>query len=669
MRISLAYFLLVALFATTQTQAQTKIWGAGAATGAAHGEFQSDFVQSGTASNYVDTAWTALSISHGGGTASPGSAYWTRTLSGGSQGAYWASRPPISSPSQANGAAIFDSDFMDNAGTAGAFGTGTAPTPHRGELISPKIDLTGYTDSALVVQFYSYYREFRINELSVSLSVDGGVTWSTAIDYRRFQADEDQGVVRVLFLNETGGVANLQDCRVRFVFDDDYYFAILDDVTIEVAPAYDIALGLPDPSVNTLAGEYTEARVGNNRYLPSWNVDPTNLKEWFYGLKVVNHGSQDLLPTANPRIRMNIDYTDPVSGAVTQDVYVDTLALDTIPLGGLNGPVGTEALRDIAFLATHGEGNYTVEYWVEHDLTDGSTSNDTSRHVFTLTGNTEGNYLSKCRLSATDGKPFSSRIILPAGGPFQTFEYGSMFFFPKGTTDSVKIDSVSYRYYVSNNYTGAATQTLLISVYRWTDADNNGTMAADGSELTQVGIGTSVLNNLAAGLRYEHATVTNFIDASSGGAMAPFDDGGIYLVTILQSPSLVGGSGTFDDVTGLWFGADEYNYAINAGVTTGADPVPHPSPVKVLDASGTGDWNWVGFGGDLLPSLGLYLSNKNTPTSTIAAAQELDAEVALYPNPTNLYATIFSIQNALTNGFQDIKIAHFVGRNFHSTIC
>ena len=42
-------------------------------------------------------------------------------------------------------------------------------------LISPRIDLTGYTDSALVVKFYSYYRQF-----SVSLSVDDGASWGTS---------------------------------------------------------------------------------------------------------------------------------------------------------------------------------------------------------------------------------------------------------------------------------------------------------------------------------------------------------------------------------------------------------------------------------------------------------------------------------------------------------
>ena len=102
----------------------------------------------------------------------PGNAYWTRSTLGYSQGAYWKGTTPISSPSQSNGAAIFDSDYLDNNGVLSVFGIGSSPGKHKGGLISPSIDLSGYADSSLMVQFFSLYRDYEIDELSLSMSLD-----------------------------------------------------------------------------------------------------------------------------------------------------------------------------------------------------------------------------------------------------------------------------------------------------------------------------------------------------------------------------------------------------------------------------------------------------------------------------------------------------------------
>ena len=57
-----------------------------------------------------------------------------------------------------NGFIIFDSDFYDNAGNAGAFGTGIYPSPHDGVLMTDEIDMSGYTD--ITLRFHSYFRTF-----------------------------------------------------------------------------------------------------------------------------------------------------------------------------------------------------------------------------------------------------------------------------------------------------------------------------------------------------------------------------------------------------------------------------------------------------------------------------------------------------------------------------
>jgi len=246
----------------------TKLWGAGANIGDADGKFSNNFTQANsfTAGDNINS-WTALSINQNGGSTTPGSAYWVRNLTGYSAGAYWSGTTPIASPSQPDGVALFDSDFLDNGGTAGAFGTGTSPSAHRGELISPRIDLTGYTDTAVAINFYSLYRNFQINELSVSLSADDGTTW-TSVDFTSLQSSMTEGDVSVIFPNFTAGVANLSQVRIRFTFDGDYYFAIVDDVVLCTASEYDLGLGFFDGDNSLLAESGEQVHLSNNRYYP-----------------------------------------------------------------------------------------------------------------------------------------------------------------------------------------------------------------------------------------------------------------------------------------------------------------------------------------------------------------------------------------------------------------
>jgi hypothetical protein len=219
---------------TSQVHAQA-LWGTEANTGQGDGQFDTGFTETGDANSLANSGWTALSINESGGSVTPGNAYWTRNLLGYSQGAYWEDDTPINSPSQANGVAIFDSDFLDNNGVVGNFGNGTSPSAHRGELISPLIDLTGNTDELIMLKFYSFYSNFQINELSIAASTDGGFSWGPSVDYRTYQADQTEGFIYVPFPADTlAGLSNLTAVRIKFIFDGDYYFSIVDDVTIMI---------------------------------------------------------------------------------------------------------------------------------------------------------------------------------------------------------------------------------------------------------------------------------------------------------------------------------------------------------------------------------------------------------------------------------------------------
>lgn len=646
-------FFCSCILTINDSNAQTKLWGVGAAVGQAEAEFQNNFVQATTAGAYSPTQWTALSIHENSGSVTPGNAFWTRSTTGLSQGGYAGSMSVANSPSQANGLAIFDSNFLDDGGTAGAGGTGTSPAHHKGELISPRINLTGATDSAIIVRFYSYNRLKSSADLSISISVDDGVSWAATIDVKTIQPAASsasiQGEVSAMFPSVTTGVANLSQCRIKYTFDGRYYYAMIDDISIEMAPEYDLAIGLPNRNGSTYFKTGDMIRVGGNYYNPLMNLDPNNLGDWSWGAKVINKGWKTIVPADAPRIKCSIDFMDASTGAVTTGVYLDTImggATDSIIGNDKDGIALVDYLRDIDFIMNNGAGRYTVTYWVEHDQTDASAQNDSVQHTFVITddvGGTQSHYLSKARLSSSDGRVYARSSIFPGSAPHTAFEYGSVFYFPRGATDSIRIDSVDFRYYVPSNFSGNATQTLYANVYHYVDGSNGGAAngALVGDELTQVGVASITLNGLGTTLgkgSYHLATFTNFVDASAGTAMQPLTDGGFYYISILNQPSLAGGVNTFEYNDVVIHGVDRLNYAMNIGTRSSSFPIA-PCSMRRIDATGVEHW-FSGFTGfDEVPAIGVFLSKKSINSSTVALQEEA-TNLQLYPNPASSQLTI-----------------------------
>lgn len=642
-----SFSVLVFLFVIGATNAQTKIWGVGSATGLADAEFSLPFVNATTAGSYSATQWTALTISSSSGVTLPGASYWIRSTTGLSQGAYAATQTPIASPSMANGSALFDSDYLDNNGTAGAFGTGVSPAYQKGELISPRLDLSGYADSALVVKFYCKRRAFLVDSLKVAMSLDDGLTWSF-VDINRWLPagtnETNEGWVRAPFYSITAGATSLSQCRIKFVFDGRYYYTALDDISVEMAPPSDIAIGTANPDGTLLSDGFHFVRIGNNRYIPENNIDPTDFKEWFWGMKVVNYGSETLLTSQNAKAYVDIEYTSAIGvpgGVVYSDTMDVTDELVPVTTYGNDTIVLVESLRELGFLQTTGAGEYVVKYWVSSDASNASTDNDTLFYTFTLSPG-GSDYISKSPLEL-DGKVAATNAILPGGGPeFQSIEYGTMFHFPKGGTHAVTIDSVDFAYYVRSTYTGAQAQTLAVNIYEFVDGSGLGTATAtgtlddDGLELSYLGIGIANIPQIVAVGTYGKVSVSNFIEPATGGAMAPLDDDGIYFITVWENPGTLisGGSPTFNNNTGVYIGATSLNYAINATMTDGAEVVPNPSPVKVLDNVGGGDWNWVGFGADVQPSIGVHVTITLPLDLPVVSTFDV-VDLKLYPSPAD----------------------------------
>lgn len=166
----------------------------------------------------------------------------------GGQGAYSginntpSSNSPIASATASNGFIIFDSDFYDNNGTPGAFGTGMYPTPHNGDLKTDMIDMSSYAD--VMLTFNSYYRTFA-GQAFVDFYVAGvfvervQVHANIAINDATFM--DEIALVRVPF-----SVVGNSDVQMSFVFEGStnsnngfsgYYFWQIDDLTLAETPA------------------------------------------------------------------------------------------------------------------------------------------------------------------------------------------------------------------------------------------------------------------------------------------------------------------------------------------------------------------------------------------------------------------------------------------------
>ena len=168
----------------------------------------------------------------------PDSALWLWEADGAAdRGAYFGTRGPIQSPSVANGAAVFDSDFYDNAGTPGNFGAGIAPAPQVGELISPEFSCEGH--ESVWIQFNQYYRNYQ-STTTYAVSIDGGETW---IDGHPFNTDVavnagiDPASVKLIDISDiAAGQANV---KFKFIFNANYYFWVIDDVYVIDGPPAD----------------------------------------------------------------------------------------------------------------------------------------------------------------------------------------------------------------------------------------------------------------------------------------------------------------------------------------------------------------------------------------------------------------------------------------------
>ena len=244
----------------------------------------------------------------------------------GTRGAY-GGNALIVSPSINNGFIIFDSDYLDNAGTQGAFGIGPAPTPHVGGLMTDIIDCSNYP--SLQLQLNSYQRSF-FGQAFVAFSKDGGMTWPDSVELHMLdvnQATAEDNVEKILVSDFIGGEAN---AMIQFIFEGategntngtGYYFWQIDDIVLSEIPPYDLILYDNDfrydnnDNINSFYGIELRDYVG---HMPLNQIDSIS-----FGFFAMNWGAMDqnmstgisIVEASNPNntVYSNVEYIDLVS--------------------------------------------------------------------------------------------------------------------------------------------------------------------------------------------------------------------------------------------------------------------------------------------------------------------------------------------------------------------
>jgi Secretion system C-terminal sorting domain len=390
------------------------------------------------------TGWVTRGLT-ASGTANKDSARWVwRRDASASGGLYYAGFTSIASPSRSNGAAVFNSDYLDLIGTT---------SPHSGEMISPKMDLTGRRD--VVVQFNQLYRNFQANTL-VSYSTNDGATWSAPFDANddilvntatADPADKTQTDATLKYVKLVGSVGSA-NFRIKLTFTGNYYFWIVDDVKI-INVDYDVQM----------TSFYA---IPPSLYTPKEQGEPVH-----FIADIKNAGR---FPMKNVKLSVNIwrssDRVNVFSTTSTQ--YPASVVNDTT--------VENRILPNALNLNTLNPGIYIGSYKVSGDSSsrDGIPANDSVRFAFVVSDTTAPlsvvpatGILSNYTKEDVNVRQTGNAASYWGAGVAKTWRVGNYYRINKGKGKS--LSSIVTRM----NPFLVAGKTLLGAIYEWKDANND----------------------------------------------------------------------------------------------------------------------------------------------------------------------------------------------------
>ncbi len=465
--LGLSFLMTWALFA----DAQTVLWGG---AGDPNGEFAGGL-----------NDWTAVAVGDP-------DALWVWEADGKADLGAYSGTQAIQSPSVANGAVVFDSDFYDNGGVQGAFGMGVAPSPQLGELISPTIDLTG--QPYVSIQFNQFHRNYNSSCL-VAWSNDNGTTWVDTVNINENIATNSSTPANSLKVIPLFGGGNTAQFKVKFIFDADYYFWIIDDVSIIERPSFDLKLG--DFFYSPASYAQPVSQIGTDTM--GFSVD------------VYNIGSAD---QSDVMLKVEILKGNTV-------VYTDEINIGTLPK---ESPDSTYSFDDLFAPNMLTTGVHRLRYSISSSNTDFDLSNNAVEQQFRVTND----YFAK-----DDGDNDFVGGLQPGGGG--DYAVGNLYNTSSNWVDQYQATKAVFSCAVNPDdpIAGKTVSIYLMGVNDdvlpdWSNFDDQVLDVSTNPSLTLLGFNTHEFQNYT---NYADVSV-DLVDIEEGDAGVPLEPGKRYLLMV-----------------------------------------------------------------------------------------------------------------------------------------
>ncbi len=537
----LLFFALI--WSVADLSAQTVLWG-----GNADAQFDGGL-----------NGWTAVGVSDD-------NALWEHSADATASTGAYAGTTPIGSASAGNGAALFNSDFLDNDGIQGNFGGGASPSPHTGELISPTIDLS--MSGHVTLKFNQYYRNY-VSTCAVAFSKDDGMTWSDPIifnDDLATNASTDPGDVKRIPLT----TANTSTFKIKFIFDGDYYFWLVDDV--EIITSLD-----NDMQVNS-----NWYAIAPNRMTPKSQVEP-----FTFMADIQNNGGTD---QENVALKMEIrnDQTNALFWESTLDygtVMVDSI-VENVPF--------TEYF-DADTNTLFYEGTYTISA----ENPDMNTDNNSLSFKFELS-------------QEIFAKEKGGDVPVRPSGEV-TFAYGNYYYSKNGG------------YYADKAWFGVGNASpgdlngvsVGLNLYEWVD---NGDDEIDATELTLAAFGYHTFTGGGS----QHQLISVDLQGTNNDKHLLLPETEYILMCEYDEQNGVEffvSSSDAQDYGGQIFNSDPLNNPASPGTRFAG----------VLEAQGNDVYSTLGFGWDLVPVVRLEIAPVVIDVEEVEEKEAIALNV--FPNP------------------------------------
>ncbi len=519
------------------------------------------------------------------------------------------------SETAANGAAVFNADYLTSKGTIGNIPDQPYPT-YFSELISPTIDLSGVNNGVLI-SFYQLVRKLNednnapINPLtgdqiltSISYSIDDGNTWSAPID-----ATEEipvnglyNGVDSFPLPN---AIIGQSEVKIKFTWAGDFYFWVIDDVKISSRPAFDMKV-----NDNFLA-------YYPNRITPMSQVDDAS-----FLADIQNDGAA----TAE-NVQLNLSIRNDLSGS---EVYSSTINYGSVVSDSLaENNIFPDQLMGSAIAGELAQytGTYSVSFTGGDDLV---PSNNVSTFDFLV-------------LDTLFSKETGTNLRLIAPQDDNSYTWGNVFYMPNGNGYYAR--TIGFAIENPDELIGQEVTTLL---YEW-DGDTNGDLEANPDEYGDFPIAFN-------SYKFDGSEVGNIIrvpiDVSGNGVA--LKDGKHYIAMIQYF--------TENEQPMFMFGSDEFDYNATWFVS---DSLQSPRYFAALEVGqpDAPSFSTLGFGRDIVPIVRLSIGD-NPDLSMPAISMSTSAEetlptentISLYPNPVE---DLLQLEIGLTEVSENVHVNIF----------